>query len=81
MVVGIVGSTDQVAVKDWYVGTANQVAEIETSDGFYLTSTLVNNLVSAMATMTPPPVGQTDLTVGERAQLDPVLAANWQPRV
>jgi len=34
-----------------------------------------------MAAMTPPPVGQTDLTTSEHTQLDSVIAGNWQLRV
>jgi len=63
------------------VSTANHVASIETADGFTLSSASVSNLVSAMAAMTPPPVGQIDLTAAEHTQLDPVIAANWQPQI
>ena len=78
LVVSVLGTTDQVSVTDWYAGPVNHVAGIETADGFVLSDALVNNFVNAMAAMTPPPVGQTDLTVSEHTQLDPVLAANWQ---
>ena len=81
LVVSTIGATDQVFISDWYASTANHVATIETADGFTLSSASVSNLVSAMAAMTPPPVGQTDLTAAEHAQLDTVIAANWQPQI
>lgn len=81
LVVGIIGTTDQVTVSSWYANPSNQVASIETADGQYVTNAMVNNLVSAMAAMTPPPVGQTNLTAAEHTQLDSVIAANWQPQV
>lgn len=37
----------------------------------------MDNLVNAMASMTPPPMGQTTLTADQHAKLDSVLAANW----
>jgi hypothetical protein len=81
LVVGIIGTTDQITVSSWYANASNQVSSIETADGQYVTNAMVNNLVSAMAAMTPPPVGQTNLNATEHTQLDSVIAANWQPRV
>ena len=71
-------TTDHVSITDWYTSTNNHVASIETADGYTLDHASVSNLVNAMAAMTPPPIGQTELTVDEHTQLDPVLAANWQ---
>jgi len=81
LLIQTIGTTDQVSVTDWYGGAINQVASIGTADGVALTNGMVQNLVSAMAAMTPPPVGQTDLTATERATLDPVIASSWQPSV
>jgi hypothetical protein len=49
-----------------------------TSSGCTLTDLAVENLVSAMAAMSPPPLGQTNLTAQQHQDLDPVIAANWQ---
>jgi len=78
LVVNVIGTADQVTVTEWYASTNNQVAKIETSDGFFLANTMVDNLVSAMAGMTPPPVGQTNLSAAEQTQLNSVIAANWK---
>jgi len=78
LVVEIIGTTDQTTVSGWYASTNNQVARIETSDGFFLSNSMVVNLVSAMAGMTPPPAGQTNLTASEQTQLNSVITANWQ---
>lgn len=61
----------------WFANGANHVSTLQTSDGHTLADTAVQNLVSAMAGMTPPPIGQTSLTVEQHQQLDPVIAANW----
>jgi hypothetical protein len=38
----------------------------------------VQQLVNAMASMTPPPAGQLTLTPEQQTALNPVLAASWQ---
>ncbi len=78
LVVSVIGTTDSVTVSDWYASTNNHVATITSSDGYALNNSSVQVLVDAMAAMTPPPVGQTDLTASEQTTLNPVLAASWQ---
>ncbi|MCR4378460.1 MAG: cadherin-like domain-containing protein [Rhodospirillales bacterium] len=80
LVVSVIGCEDQVAVQGWFDSADKQVAAIKTADGYALDRTVVENLVNAMAGMTPPPVGQTNLSDIQNTQLSPVLAANWQPR-
>ena len=63
-------------VKDWYSGSANHVEKIKTADGHYLLDTAVQNMVSAMASMTPP--SETSLPVNYQDILNPVIAANWK---
>lgn len=76
LVVSIIGSTDQVTIRQWSAGAAHHVERI-TAGGKSLADTQVANLVQAMSAMTPPPIGQTTLSDAQRAQLAPVLAANW----
>lgn len=76
--ISVIGTTDKVTVSNWYGGTANHVEQIQLADGHYLLDSKVEQLVSAMAGMTPPPAGQTTLSDAQRQQLDPVLAATWQ---
>ena len=76
--VSIVGTTDKVAVNNWYVGgTVNQVEQIRTATGDVLASSQVQNLVAAMSSFSPPPVGTTTLDSGTYASVLSVIAANW----
>lgn len=43
-----------------------------------LLNTQVDKLVQAMAAFAPPAAGEMTLPESYRADLDPVLAANWQ---
>ena len=75
--VSIIGTGDSFTVSNWYQGAANHVATFQTADGKVVSDAAVENLVAAMASMTPPPVGQTTLTQQQHQTLDPVIAANW----
>ncbi|PTQ89855.1 calcium-binding protein [Agitococcus lubricus] len=75
--VSVIGTNDSVIIKNWYVSTHHQVEQFQASDGRMLTNLNVQNLVNAMAGMTPPPLGQTEFNAAEHAQYDAVIAANW----
>lgn len=75
--VSVIGSSDSITVAGWFAGNANHVASLQTADGKTLSNADVQNLVAAMATLTPPPVGQMTLTADQHQQLDSVIAANW----
>lgn len=75
--VSIIGTDDNVTVSGWFGGSSNHVSTLQTADGHTLADTAVQNLVAAMASMTPPPIGQTTLTTQQHQQLDTVIAANW----
>ncbi|HLO76604.1 MAG TPA: cadherin domain-containing protein [Magnetospirillum sp.] len=77
LVVSIIGSGDKIRVDDWYVGSTNHVSTFQTNGGAVLQDSDVENLVSAMSALTPPPMGTTQLTADQLAALEPVLAANW----
>lgn len=76
--ISVIGSADQVTVSNWYGGAGNHVEKIQVADGLYLLDSRVEQLVQAMASMTPPPAGQSELTAAQHQQLDAVLAASWQ---
>jgi trimeric autotransporter adhesin len=77
--VSIIGTTDKMVVKDWYLGSANHVEQFKTTDGAKtLLDSKVENLVSAMAAFAPPAAGQTTLPTNYQNTLAPVIAANWQ---
>ena len=73
----IIGTSDRMVVQNWFSGSQYRVEEVKAGDGKVLSDANVQNLVNAMATMTPPPMGQTTLTASEQATLAPVLVANW----
>lgn len=75
--VSIIGTSDKLTVKDWYLGSAYHVEQFRTSDGKTLLDSQVQNLVNAMAAFAPPPGGSSNLTPEQRAQLEVVIAANW----
>lgn len=76
LMVQIIGTTDSVTVKDWYLGSANHTEQIKAAGG---TNTLldsqVQNLVNAMAGFAVP--STTTLSSAYHTALDPVIAANW----
>jgi Ca2+-binding RTX toxin-like protein len=76
LVMSIIGTTDVVTVVNWYSGAANQLDQIQTAAGNVLTASEVESLVSAMASFSPPALGQTSLDASYDA-LTPTLAANW----
>lgn len=75
--VSVIGTADQITVQNWYLGNAYHTEQLKSGNGKTLSDANVQNLVNAMAGMTPPPMGQTNLTAAEHAQLDGVIAANW----
>jgi Ca2+-binding RTX toxin-like protein len=77
LVINIIGSTDTVAVRNWYSGSANHVEQIRSGDGKVLVDSHVDALVQAMSTLNAPAAGQTVLPSATQTQLAPVLAANW----
>jgi Ca2+-binding RTX toxin-like protein len=76
--VSIIGTTDKFTLNNWYLGNQYHVEQFKTSDGKTLLDSQVQNLVQAMASFAPPPVGQTTLTAAQQTALAPVIAANWQ---
>jgi Ca2+-binding RTX toxin-like protein len=75
----IIGTSDKLVVKDWYLGSANHVEQFKTTDGaLALLDSQVENLVNAMASFAPPAAGQTSLPPAYQTSLNTVIAANWQ---
>lgn len=75
--VSIIGTGDKATITNWYTGNQYKVEQFQTSDGQTLLSSQVNNLVSAMASFSPPGAGQTTLPTNYAQSLDSVIAANW----
>ncbi len=78
LIVSIIGTSDNVTVQGWYFSPEQQLKGFETDFGDVLLQANVQNLVDAMAAFAPPAPGQTTLPPAYAAQLNPVIAANWQ---
>ncbi len=76
--VSVIGTDDLLRVSGWYSGNAYHVEQFHSSNGKTLLDSQVQNLVDAMASFAPPPMGQIRLSDSYANQLAPVLAANWQ---
>lgn len=72
-------AASSVYLKDWYSDSSRRVDSIDTVDGSHsLTAANVANLVSAMASFSPPTAGQMTLAAaGLNDDLNATLAANW----
>ena len=76
LVVSIIGTNDKVSITNWYNDTACQIEQFQ-AGGKTLTNSKVNALVSAMSTLTPPPLGQTTLNGTQHSKLDSTLNSSW----
>jgi Ca2+-binding RTX toxin-like protein len=75
--VSIIGTNDKATIQNWYLGGQYHVEQFKTADGHVLADSQVEALVSAMASFSPPPIGQTTLTQQYQDSLGPTIAANW----
>jgi Ca2+-binding RTX toxin-like protein len=78
LVASVIGTTDQLVLENWYLGGDNRVEQFRTAAGNVLVEGQVQNLVNAMAAFAPPAQGVTTLPAAYAAQLDALIAANWQ---
>jgi hypothetical protein len=80
--IAIHGSSDQITVQNWFVGTANRTETIQAGDGQVLLSTQVDQLIQAMAGAGfSGQNGTWDAALNDPGQVPAVqniLAANWQ---
>lgn len=67
--IDVLGSSDRITLKDWYVngasGTDNHIERIKTADGLTMYDTDVERFVQAMAAFAPPTATQTNWTNGQ----------------
>lgn len=76
--VSVIGTSNKAVMKDWYLGNAYHVEQLKSGNNLTLLDTQVQNLVQAMAGMTPPAAGQTSLPPEYQTQLNAVITANWK---
>jgi len=72
-----IGSTEGVSIKNWYTSGHQQIERFRSDDGKVLLNTNVDALVRAMATFSPPSLGQTTLSGNYLSALNTVITANW----
>jgi hypothetical protein len=77
LIINVVGTEDQITVKSWYAGASSQLDEVVVGSEV-LYANQVDQLVSAMAGFSAPPLGETVLSDELSQALQPVLAAAWQ---
>jgi Ca2+-binding RTX toxin-like protein len=81
LVMSRIGTKDAVTFKNWYLQTSTKNTHVETftsGDGKTLLDTAVENLVQAMASLTPPRSGQTTLPENYLTRLNAVITGSWQ---
>jgi Ca2+-binding RTX toxin-like protein len=78
LVMSVIGTDDQIRFQNWYLSTKNQIEEIQSSDGMALTNSSLDQLVSAMATLSAPASGELTLPTDLQEELAPVLSTAWQ---
>ena len=78
LVIQTIGTTDKITVKNWYTQQPfNNGFTITSSDGASIVGDDIEQLVSAMASFSPPASGQTTLPSSYQTALSGVIAANW----
>ena len=77
LVVSIIGTNDRATIESWYGSGNHQLDQVQLANGKYATAADVEQLVTAMASFSPPPVGQLNLDTTTRQGLAPTLAAAW----
>lgn len=65
--ISIIGTNDRFTLTNWYLGSQYRVEQFKTSEGKRLLDTQLQNLVSAIAAFTSPPVGQPSLSTSQSA--------------
>ena len=76
--VSTIGTGDKITFNGWTASTFARIEEFRTAEGRVLLGRDVQNLVQAMAGLTPPPPGQLTLPADLAAILAPALALNWR---
>ncbi len=77
LVIDLVGTNDQVTVKNWYLGESSQLDTIKASD-LLLQQGQVAQLVNAMAVFDVPAGVGAVVPQEVKDQLTTVLATSWQ---
>jgi Ca2+-binding RTX toxin-like protein len=78
--VSVIGTANQVTITDWYSGTDNHIEEFYASNASMSLNHLgVDQLVSAMASLSASVPTTTTLSADALAKLQPTLSLVWDP--
>ncbi|MDY0874496.1 cadherin domain-containing protein [Dongia rigui] len=77
LIVSMIGTNDRATIQGWYSSADNKLDRIQLADGRYASASDVEQLRSAMAAFSPPPLGQLNLDPTTKQSLQPTLAAAW----
>ncbi|MCC7007131.1 MAG: hypothetical protein IT497_10895, partial [Ottowia sp.] len=77
LTIRIIGTDDNLTIKNHYRGSQYQIEQFKTANGKTLDVDKVNALVDAMAGLSLPTAGETNLSHDYLATLNPVIAASW----
>ena len=76
--ISIMGTEDNVMMKNWYRHERHQLDEISVSNGHTLSNNQVDQLVQAMAVFNPSSSAELELSGQIKEELAPVITASWQ---
>jgi hypothetical protein len=74
----LLGTEDEVAIRDWSQGAGHQIEAVGCDDEMRLLDTQVDLLVAAMADLEPPSSGGLEVSPELRSALELVLAVVWE---
>lgn len=82
LAVEIIGTTDKILIESWYSNqqtsrSESYIEKFQTNDGKTLSFDKVDQLVNAMASFSPPQLGQTSLPSNYQQALTSVISAAW----
>ncbi|MCC7006939.1 MAG: hemolysin-type calcium-binding protein, partial [Ottowia sp.] len=77
LTIRIIGTDDNITITNHYRGNQYQIEQFKTANGKILYVDKVHALVDAMAGLSLPAVGETNLSNHYLATLNPVIAASW----
>lgn len=75
--VRVIGTAGGVTISNWFLGARYRVEQFTTTQGAILREDKVEALVAAMAGMTPPPLGQLNLTAAQALALKTAMSGSW----
>jgi len=76
--ISVIGQQDSISINDWYDSDLNHIETFQTDNGLTLDHTLVDQLVSSMASFGVTDPAQFTPTSDQQLQIDQLISVNWQ---